>query len=47
MNKILNFNISKKNLLKNKIEVLSSLIYNKMKKNNDISFGPDRNGGQR
>ena len=45
MNK--NFDISKqKNLLNNNIEVLSSLVYNKMKKNNDISFGPDRNGAR-
>jgi RNA recognition motif-containing protein len=45
MNK--NFDISKqKNLLKNNIEVLSSLVYNKMKKNNDVSFGPDRNGAR-
>jgi RNA recognition motif-containing protein len=45
MNK--NFDISKqKNLLNNNIEVLSSFVYNKMKKNNDISFGPDRNGAR-
>ena len=43
------FDISKQNLLNNKIEVLSSLVYNKnntVKKNNDISFGPDRNGAR-
>ena len=44
MNK--SYDISKQNLLNNKI---TSLVYNKnitMKKNNDISFGPDRNGAR-